>query len=619
MQVIPPSPPPDGFKHKGQKQFVSSQKSKSHKKKTQENMWGFDIKPPSFSPNESFNHLSPFKGDYKENAEEVDASRFVPSPPQPLFVPYPPQELFDKKPPHMVAPKPMQTKSVKKTSPKQTKKRSPGKIKDDPRLKNALIGLSQKRISQSNFLNSICISSGDCLAFGREKERIRLFFNNMSIKYMDGDAKKIGSDSLNGIVHLLKYTKDNYNTYAVLKSSQNLDSDSLLYEYIVGKYFINNYVSKYPCFMETYDLYKYNYPPNKKGMEDLVSLINNKKITQDFYKKNLTKTATSGLHGLKNEIKHICADTEGLLSVKYAVLVEYLKDPISVNDYFNYFAKNVHQLGRHFVYEVINILIQVYIPLGNLMNSFTHNDLHLGNILLYQVPDNKYINMHYKVGKKTVTIKTRYIAKMIDYGRCYFNPKHGVKFYKTTAEAGKTFKVTSEGITEILYDAINELIKVKKPVIKAWWDTKTMWDKTERVNACNGFNFFGTEKEHISKKTYYTATAIGNISRDMTGIVDVLKVFNWFKEHKIQDAMFNQFIHYLNTQLDLTNGDELWGLPKEVCPKNIMCNVESVRDGIIDIYDTMNTQNYFTYDNALCLGVMKIYDDGRDMEFTKGC
>jgi hypothetical protein len=616
MQVIPPSPPPDGFKaHKCQKQLVSSQKSKSQKKKTQENIWGFDIKPPSSSPNKSFIDLAPFKGDDYENPEEVDILRFVPVPPQSLIDKKPPS------PPHMVAPKPIQTKSVKKTSPKQTKKRSPGRIKDDPLLKNALIGMSQKRISQSNFLNSICISSGDCLAFGREKERIRLFFNNMSIKYMDGDAKKIGSDSLNGIVHLLKYTKDNYSTYAVLKSSQNLDSDSLLYEYIVGKYFINNYVSKYPCFMETYDLYKYNYPPNKKGMDDLITLINNKKVTQDFYKKNLTKTATSGLHGLKNEIKRICADTEGLLSVKYAVLVEYLKDPISVNDYFTYFAENVQHLGRQFVYEVINILIQVYIPLGNLMNSFTHNDLHLGNILLYKVPDNKYITMHYKVGKRIVTIKTQYISKMIDYGRCYFNPDHGVKFYKTTSEAGETFKVTSEGITKMLYEAIDELIKEKKHVIKAWWDKKTMWDKTERVNACNGFNFFGTKEEHITEKTYYTATAIGNVSRDMSCIWDVLEIFNWFKkEHSVQDAMFNQFIYYLNTQSDLNERNDSGGLPKKVCPKNIkMCNVKTVRDGVIDFYDMMNSYNYFTYDNALCMGVMNIYDDGHDMEFIKGC
>jgi hypothetical protein len=107
------------------------------------------------------------------------------------------------------------------------------------------------------------------------------------------------------------------------------------------------------------------------------------------------------LHRLQDEIEKACNTEYG---VKYAVLIEYLKDPITFQEYM----KNEHSFtNKVYLRELLNILIQVYIPIGNLMRSFTHNDLHTNNVLLYKVPDDKYVEMQYYVAGKKIVIQTQ--------------------------------------------------------------------------------------------------------------------------------------------------------------------------------------------------------------------
>ena len=75
-----------------------------------------------------------------------------------------------------------------------------------------------------------------------------------------------------------------------------------------------------------------------------------------------------------------------------------------------------------FVYnELVYILYQIYLPLSILSNKFTHYDLHKGNVLLFTPVKNSYIHYHYHFKNKTVSFKSPYIVKIIDYGRSYFN------------------------------------------------------------------------------------------------------------------------------------------------------------------------------------------------------
>ena len=59
-------------------------------------------------------------------------------------------------------------------------------------------------------------------------------------------------------------------------------------------------------------------------------------------------------------------------------------------------------------------------PLSFLSETFTHYDLHDKNVLIYEPKKNEYIHFHYHINNKIISFKSSYIAKLVDYGRCYF-------------------------------------------------------------------------------------------------------------------------------------------------------------------------------------------------------
>ena len=72
-------------------------------------------------------------------------------------------------------------------------------------------------------------------------------------------------------------------------------------------------------------------------------------------------------------------------------------------------------------------------PLASLINEFTHYDLHTSNVLLYEPVKNSCITYNYHlISGKIVTFKSKYIAKIIDYGRCYYDDTQNssLKTYK---------------------------------------------------------------------------------------------------------------------------------------------------------------------------------------------
>ena len=60
-------------------------------------------------------------------------------------------------------------------------------------------------------------------------------------------------------------------------------------------------------------------------------------------------------------------------------------------------------------------------PLATLSETFTHYDLHCGNVLIYEPVPGKYIDYRYMLDDGSIVeFKSRYIAKIIDYGRAFF-------------------------------------------------------------------------------------------------------------------------------------------------------------------------------------------------------
>jgi len=299
-----------------------------------------------------------------------------------------------------------QSKTRRKTpTPRKSRRNTPTKSQTSQTSQaRKVIGRFLKKKSykdkiRKNFLTTICSDSGVCMALGKELDIIRKFFNGFTdFKYVVG-TKGVGSVSANGFVMKLQYQKDDYLSYAILKSSQKANSDNLVYEYAVGQ-FINKQCKIFPCFLETYGLYFYE---NEKTWKEFL----------DGRDTRSTNTLNEGLK-LQNNIDYSLACSQS----KYAcILIQDIDKPISLRDFLDINYNN-SKLMNHIVY----ILIQVYYPLSMLADKFTHYDLHASNVLIYELPKNQHIEYEFKdFHGNTYSFNTRYIVKIIDYGRSFFD------------------------------------------------------------------------------------------------------------------------------------------------------------------------------------------------------
>jgi len=263
------------------------------------------------------------------------------------------------------------------------------------------------------FLKAICSDADVCMAFGTEADKIKKHFDNFdNFGLLSKPAKQIGSQSVNGFVKDLTYEKDGYSANAILKSSVSMNADNLLYEGLVGK-FINKVGKQYPCFVETYGIYQYD--PKEPAYTEMK--------TQKLSDPMVLKTGLSRISAIHPiHLNHACEHARYM-----AVLIQHLDDATTINSLLSD--------DKFITEDLLNVLYQVYMPLAMLSNEFTHYDLHYNNVLLYEPVKGKYIHYHYHMtdyvtgGPPIVTsFKCRYIAKIIDYGRSYFNDKENPHF-----------------------------------------------------------------------------------------------------------------------------------------------------------------------------------------------
>jgi hypothetical protein len=246
--------------------------------------------------------------------------------------------------------------------------------------------------------NSLSIKSAPKSA-PKSAEKIYDFTNFKDVK---GKIKKIGKLSANGFVNQIEYRIGQYRSYAILKSSRNERADNLMYEYNVGQY-INSVNNQYPCFLKTYGLFKY------KTEGDF-----SKEDTWDAMQNNQGELLASDVLPYLKKIDTIDYTIACKEPIYLAILIEYFKDVHTLNAMLSLDFSKKH---------LMEILFQIYIPLAQLKNTFTHYDLHLGNVLIYTpVKNNEYIEYHYYMNDQfnPVSFKSKYMAKIIDYGRCYF-------------------------------------------------------------------------------------------------------------------------------------------------------------------------------------------------------
>ena len=247
---------------------------------------------------------------------------------------------------------------------------------------------------KSKFLNSICSDSGVCIAFGgRSAKIIKHFFKGFAgFDYVDS-MNPIVQKSDNGFLYSIKYVKESYVAYAVLKSSARENADNLMYEYGVGMEINKMFYNKYPIFVETYKCYYYK----------------TDNIWEEFEKKTYNQSLKDALVPFEEiDFDKSCRDAKFI-----CVLIQHIdKAPTFQNE-----LKNMR------VSEVLNVLYQIYFTLSAISSSYTHYDLHTNNVLLYTPVKDKFIQYHFHTREgDVISFKSCYVVKMIDYGRCFVKP-----------------------------------------------------------------------------------------------------------------------------------------------------------------------------------------------------
>ena len=154
----------------------------------------------------------------------------------------------------------------------------------------------------------------------------------------------------------------------------------------------------FPCFLETYGLYFYPDEMNWKTMSSSSPL-------HTVYLQRLK---------LQSSIDYGKACQES----KYAsILIQHIKSAKTLSRY-----TSVSQYNRFIKNDLLYVLFIIYQCLSSISTTFTHYDLHLDNILLYEPEHGKYIQYiyHNKDGTENV-FYSPYIPKIIDYGRSFFD------------------------------------------------------------------------------------------------------------------------------------------------------------------------------------------------------
>uniref|UniRef100_A0A6C0HGL7 Uncharacterized protein n=1 Tax=viral metagenome TaxID=1070528 RepID=A0A6C0HGL7_9ZZZZ len=275
----------------------------------------------------------------------------------------------------------------------------------EKRIKTFMLNPVVREKSTAMFLNSICSDSGVCIAFGQEASKIKKFFNNFTdFTYLHGPIKRIGVVSVNGFIYELAYKRQNYNAYAILKSTAAGDRDNLMYEYFVGTA-VNVFSKHFPCFVETYGLFEY------ASYADWAALKDARPNKEHVLKNNLSLKPAPTFDNLNDGC---------IKSILQCILIQHLKQTDHLDKWVSI------KRGVFINNDLIPILYILYFSLVSLATQFTHYDLHAQNVLLYVPDEDKYIEYVFherQAGKvpRLVKFKSSFIPKIIDYGHSFYS------------------------------------------------------------------------------------------------------------------------------------------------------------------------------------------------------
>jgi hypothetical protein len=419
---------------------------------------------------------------------------------------------------------------------------------------------------RAKFLQSVCSDAGVCIAFGTNASSIRKHFDDFNnFDLLSKPVERIGAVSVNGFVKELTYVNRGYVANAVLKSAAYFNSDNLLYEALVG-FFLNKMSQMYPSFVETYGLYGYN----ADGLA-YKECKDNKLTNPAALSAGLTRIAQSA-----KDIGSLAVKVSCLSPISMAVLIQHLKSAKTIREkcYDRLFATK----------DLLYVLYQVYMTLGTLSTVFTHYDLHRDNVLVYEPVAGSHIEYHYhhsstSGGKKETVFRSKYIAKIIDYGRCYYND---------TSSASNTSESKS------FYD--NLVCKECKPQCGKGRGYEWMEYKPKQVKSASHISSQRSNPSHDLRLLY----SIGNKVKGMDPKLQTL----------IGRVVYGQGVSKRN---------EMYGTEPRT-DSGLPMKIHNVKDAFAALEELVNNpqsevQNEIDYRTSKLLGELHVYGGDRPMRW----
>ena len=286
------------------------------------------------------------------------------------------------------------------------------------------------------------------------------------------DVVPVGDKSANGFVAKVTTEQDlktivNFYTqkhaeHFILKSVQPEDdksyqkNDNPMYEFEAGL-FINTQLLYFPCFLRTYTLFYYDDQTRAKDL--IMNYLKNIDLMNETAKETKRNSILNGIVPLSVDEQtdytpETCANKNN-----FALLMDYFD---GANTLDNMILKNILQAE-----DIAKRLFQIYAPLYALgEETFQHKDLHTRNIMVktlesevtftYLFDDENIVESDGTTKVKEKSFKTKYLAKMIDYGRCYIpsTQEYLDQYYKLDPKKKKGFEhmLNECGLVHVLFD-----------------------------------------------------------------------------------------------------------------------------------------------------------------------
>jgi len=425
----------------------------------------------------------------------------------------------------------------------------------------------------------------------KKQSAIKDLKKHLATEYIK-EIYRIGDDSANGFINIITNTD---RTKKILKSSRKTHSDNLFYEYMAGLY-VNKLAEHFPCFIKTESLFLYKNNTewlrmknkSREQGENQSHTITSGTNISSYLTEIHTSTSKINRSQLAGYLKFACENSQFL-----AISLEHIDSTQSLYDLLTTISNTDSD-------DLLFLLYQIYMPLSILSEHFTHHDLHYENVMIIKTPENTYYDYEYTLKDGTIiTFKSPYMAKIIDYGRCFFEDADisSKEIYQTICDVRECSKSTSSSwipIPSLLY---NLLVKMVGGTCgEAFGFSHKEFATTN--NKCHDLRLLSFVLDALRKSNPFLL--IQNHSLTQLGILFERLLYEDYNKYFPPTCTDETLYHYTGVNLGLFKKDE-----------NYIYNVNDAHRVIKTFISLENSKskNFDKYKDQKSIGTHRIFED----------